>query len=58
MESRWDKVELELFLDAGYKFEMHAFGFALIVVAAAVLLFYFLDESFFVNPSDVLPAEV
>jgi hypothetical protein len=49
---------MEIFLDTGYKFELHALGLALIVVSASGVLFYLLDESYFFDPSDVLPAEV
>ncbi|KAI6198169.1 hypothetical protein M3Y94_01313000 [Aphelenchoides besseyi] len=58
MESRWEKIELEMFLDAGYKFEIHAFGLALVVIAIGSLLFYFLDETWFIDATDVLPADV
>ncbi|KAI6183111.1 Nicastrin [Aphelenchoides bicaudatus] len=58
VESRWEHTELEVFLDAGYKFELHAFGLALMIVGLSILLYFFLNESWFVNPSDVLPADV
>ncbi|KAI6239452.1 Nicastrin [Aphelenchoides fujianensis] len=58
MESRWETVELEMFLDAGHKFELHAFGAALVSIALGLLLFFFLDETWFVDATDVLPADV
>lgn len=57
-ESRWERIELEVFLDAGYKLELQAFGLALIVVAISALIFWLLNENWFNNPNDVLPADV
>ena len=58
MESRWDKIELELFLAAGYTFELYATVAAVALLALSVLLFRFQGESWFIDATDVLPAEV
>lgn len=58
MESRWQSVELELYLISGTELDIKAGAIALIIIALFTVISFKLNDGWFEDPTEITPASV